>query len=120
LSGPSRGFPRSARLLTAGEFRRVFEDAERSADDCFTVLARRNAASPGRLGLAIAKKHLRRAVDRNLVKRLIRETFRLVRADLVGYDVVVLARAGAARRSRRQLRESLQAHWQRLLAAHRE
>jgi ribonuclease P protein component len=117
LPGTSRGFPRSARLLSGADFRRVFADAERSVDDCFTVLLHRNPASPGRLGLAVAKKHLRRAVDRNLIKRLVRESFRLMQCDLAGCDVVVLARAGAARRDRQQLRASLQRHWQRLLAA---
>ncbi|MCK6412202.1 MAG: ribonuclease P protein component [Azonexus sp.] len=42
-----------------------------------------------RLGLVVGKKLLKRAVDRNRVKRIVREQFRLRRADLPAYDLVV-------------------------------
>ncbi len=41
-----------------------------------------------RLGLIIAKRQLKRAVDRNLVRRLIREHFRLLRPQLPARDLV--------------------------------
>ena len=50
------------------------------------------AANPdgqSRLGLAIAKRVLPRAVDRNRVKRLVRESFRHRRQDLPAVDVIV-------------------------------
>jgi ribonuclease P protein component len=42
-----------------------------------------------RLGLVIAKRHLRRAVDRNLVKRLVREAFRIRHSELPARDLIV-------------------------------
>jgi ribonuclease P protein component len=42
-----------------------------------------------RLGLVIAKRHLRRSVDRNLVKRLVREVFRTQRSELPSCDLIV-------------------------------
>jgi ribonuclease P protein component len=45
--------------------------------------------SGARLGMVIGKKLLRRAVDRNRVKRCIRECFRLRRADLPACDLIV-------------------------------
>ncbi|WP_291904141.1 ribonuclease P protein component, partial [Accumulibacter sp.] len=42
-----------------------------------------------RLGLVVAKRFLRRSVDRNLVKRLARENFRLLRARLRCNDFVL-------------------------------
>ena len=45
--------------------------------------------SGARLGLVIGKKLLRRAVDRNRVKRCIRERFRLRRSDLPACDLIV-------------------------------
>ena len=42
-----------------------------------------------RLGLVVGKKQLKRAIDRNRVKRIIREQFRLARASLPAVDLVV-------------------------------
>ena len=52
---------------------------------------RKNDVGHPRLGLAVAKKNLPNAVDRNRVKRLIRESFRKQTCDK-GVDVVVLTR----------------------------
>jgi ribonuclease P protein component len=41
------------------------------------------------LGLVIPKKNARRAVLRNLLKRIAREAFRQVRTDLPRYDLVL-------------------------------
>lgn len=79
------------------------------------MLARRNdRRETARLGLAIAKKHVRLAVDRNRVKRLIRESFRRQRNSLKGLDIVVLARPGIEKVDNPTLFASLQQHWQRL------
>ncbi|MBS1189872.1 MAG: ribonuclease protein component [Rhodocyclaceae bacterium] len=45
--------------------------------------------APARLGLVVGKKLLKRAVHRNLLKRLVREQFRLVRSGLPACDLVV-------------------------------
>lgn len=45
--------------------------------------------SAARLGMVIGKKLLRRAVDRNRVKRCIRECFRLQRPALPACDLIV-------------------------------
>lgn len=69
-----------------------------------------------RLGLAIGKKVANRAVDRNRLKRLIRETFRCSRPVLPRDDFVVLARNGAKTLSTAAIRHSLTRLWRR----HRE
>lgn len=51
-------------------------------------MARATDAANARLGLIVAKRVLRRAVDRNRAKRVIRESFRQ-RCDLPQLDVVV-------------------------------
>ena len=114
----SQSFPRERRLLGPADFRRVFNEPSKSSDALFTVLARAHPdrGRLSRLGLAIAKKQLRRAVDRNRVKRLAREYFRLQVPPGCGLDFVVMVRAAARQRSNRELNESLQIHFQRLLA----
>ena len=114
----SQAFTRDRRLLSAADYRRVFDKPRKSADAFFTVLARTGPSQPGlsRLGLAIAKKQLRRAVDRNRIKRLAREVFRQQVAGDVAMDFVVLTRASVRHRSNAELAVSLQQHFQKLIA----
>lgn len=103
------------RLLTASDFSRVFANPARSADRYFTVLAKGGRGdAPARLGLAVSKKQARRAVDRNRLKRLIRETFRSHHNQIAGMDLVVMVRGLATSTDRAQLRSSLIRHFDRL------
>jgi len=76
-------------MRAPAEFDRVFSAAERARIDWFLVMARPNECGHARLGLIVAKKQLRRAVDRNRVKRCAREAFRSIRAELPACDFVV-------------------------------
>jgi ribonuclease P protein component len=51
-----------------------------------------NGGALARLGIVVTKRVAPRAVDRNFVKRLIRETFRREQKKLVGFDVLVRPR----------------------------
>lgn len=115
MKTPSARLPRSKRLRTSAEFGSVFSDATRSADRYFTVLARPGKLPEARLGLAVSKRAAKRAVDRNRLKRLARESFRR-RSDLRGCDVVVIARPGAAAATNAELTASLGRHFDRLRA----
>jgi ribonuclease P protein component len=106
------GFPRSLRLNDSGDFQHVFDKATKSADRYLTVLARANGGFPPRLGLAISRKQIRKATDRNRIKRVIRESFRLGQHGLEGLDFIVMARTPAIQASHAALRYSLQKHWQ--------
>ncbi len=107
---PSFSFPRSKRLGSPAQFGRVFAEPLRSADRFFTVLARPNNADTARLGLTISRRAAKRAVDRNRLKRLARESFRQ-QLDLPACDFVVLARPPAAGAERAELRASLDRHF---------
>ena len=91
----------------------MFADPVRSSDRYFTVLARPNARDGARLGLTISRRAAKRAVDRNKLKRLAREAFRMQQS-LPAWDFVVLAKVGSDRIDRRLLRESLDRHFTRL------
>ncbi len=86
------GFPRPFRLLKPKEYRLVFAKAERLAGRYFTVLYRNNESGRPRLGMAVSKKNLPRAVDRNRVKRALREKFRHQKNDLMSVDIVFITR----------------------------
>lgn len=68
--------------------------------------------------MAISKKCARRNVDRNRIKRVIRESFRRHRARLPGNDYVVLCRPAACALSNAALFEALERHWIRLSPPH--
>ncbi|MFO8003172.1 ribonuclease P protein component [Thioalkalivibrio sp.] len=104
-----QGFPRSGRLLHGREYQRVFSRARRIPGDRFMVLYRRQepAGASARLGLAIAKKHARRSVDRNRIRRVAREAFRVRRHVLPPVDIIVLSRAGIAGAESAELRAEL-------------
>ena len=78
------------------------------------MLYRASSGKPARLGLAVAKKHVRRAVARNRIKRLIRESFRRHRDLLEGLDIVVLVRPGVEKADNATLLAALNRHWRRL------
>ncbi len=109
-------FPKSTRLLKPAEFSRVFKDPIRSSDRFFTILAASGAEVEwARLGLAISKKHAKRAVDRNRIKRLVRESFRQ-QQNLPMADLVVMARETTTKADSQALLASLTQHWKRLCA----
>jgi len=107
---PDRGFPRTSRLLTAADYAMVFEKSRRRADKFWTVLIHecgKGQDKPAKLGLAIAKKRAKRAVDRNRLKRIARETFRQQRFNLNGRYLVIMNRDAAVYASKAELQRSL-------------
>ena len=105
-------FPRNQISLRKPDFKRVFNQNERSADKLLVVLARPNGLTKSRLGLAIAKKNTARAVDRNRLKRLIRESFMHHQPFNVAFDAVVMNRQGIVLKNNHQIFQSLTRHWQ--------
>ena len=75
------------------------------------MLARASGCECARLGLAIPRKQIRRAVERNRVKRLIRESFRRHQDLLRGLDVVVIGRSELAKKNTQGVFECLEDHW---------
>ncbi|HPB74907.1 MAG TPA: ribonuclease P protein component [Chromatiaceae bacterium] len=105
-------FPGSARLLNSAEFKQVFANSRRYSDAYFTLLVRDRADRDARLGLAISKKSAKRAVQRNRLKRILRESFRTHRVDLAGTDMVAMCRPRANEVTNAILFASLVILWQ--------
>lgn len=108
-------FPREARLLAPLQFRAVFANGDKFVCSSFVIIAAANGQAHARLGLALAKRRLHRAVDRNRVKRIIRESFRHhAQLDLPAVDIVVLARSRTARMDNARLNSDLAGIWRRI------
>lgn len=78
------------RLADPKAFERVFSAATvRLRSGPLRLLAIRQSNVEARLGLVVGKRALRRANDRNRVKRIIREAFRRQRHAFPAFDIVV-------------------------------
>jgi len=105
------------RLSGAAAFSRVFRQGVVSADAGFKVLGCNTGQPHSRLGMAVSRQVDRRAVGRNRLKRIIRESFRLhYLSDNKGQpvDVVVLPRRQAAAICNKRLFDQLARHWNRI------
>jgi len=87
----ANGFARCYRLTKTDEFSSVFgfRKAIRGKLLMLHYQPRTDSNASARLGLVVGKKLLKRAVDRNRVKRIVREQFRLRRATLPNLDLIV-------------------------------
>lgn len=105
-------FHRTRRLLTKNDYNDVFNQAKKVVTSDFVVLYRSNAVGHARLGLALSKKAIAKAHDRNRVKRLLRETFRT--RCLPAIDIVVLAKRGLANIENSLIINKLDTLWDKL------
>ena len=104
-------FSRAYRLTAAADYQHVFADASRFGNKNFTLLVRKNSLGHPRLGLAIAKKSVRLAVNRNRIKRLIRESFRHEIKDLPSIDIIAMCRTSAVELPSSEIRTQLETQW---------
>ena len=104
-------FPRRLRLTRAIEFQQVFKNNFRSSDACLTILVGKNTGDYPRLGFAIARKQVPKAVQRNALKRLLRESFRKNRTRLPARDMVIMVRREILACDAAGVRQALDRHW---------
>ncbi len=107
-------FSRELRLLTPSHFTYVFNDAIPAVSPAFTILARHNNEPAPRLGITLSKKRIRKAVQRNRIKRLIRESFRHRKHALPCVDIIVVGKSGADGMSNEEIYAQLDKLWRKL------
>ena len=103
-------FPKHYRLLKTDEYSSVFAFRQALRSRHFLLHYRRRdvtEAPAARLGLVVAKRYLRRAIDRNLIRRLVRERFRLLHPQLRPCDLVVRLAARPTPLDRRVLAKEI-------------
>jgi ribonuclease P protein component len=112
-------FNRESRLLTPGQFQSVFSKPLRFGSSHITILVTPNTDERNRLGLAIAKKRVKLAVQRNRIKRQIRESFRLHQHDLPNIDMVVMVKSGTDKLENTEIRKQLEKIWRKINQRHK-
>ena len=99
-------FSKAARLRHRQEFLRAQAQGKRFHTPHFGVTLAPMAEDHPRLGL-VATRRLGKAVLRNRVKRLLREFCRRHRTGLPAFDLVIMAKKGAAALGYHQVEEEL-------------
>jgi ribonuclease P protein component len=112
-------FNRESRLLTPDHFQQVFSKPLRFGSSHITILVTPNIEQNNRLGLAIAKKRIKLAVQRNRIKRQIRESFRLNQHDLPNIDMVVMVKSGTDKLENAEIRKQLEKIWRKVIQRHK-
>ena len=111
---PMFNFKKTQRLLNTSDYKRVFDNNRvKVADSSLLILAKPADGSLSRLGLVVAKKNIPTAVQRNRIKRIVRETFRKHQFQ-TPLDIIFLARQGADGLSAEKLTANMQESWAKL------
>ena len=111
----SQNFARDKRLLSSQQFKQVFDSpSDKVSGKQILILARGNDLEHPRLGLVIGKKNVRLSVERNRIKRQIRESFRHHQCQIGSLDVLVIARKALDSQTNQDLSQNLEKLWKRL------
>ena len=80
-------------LKSRAQFDRVSREGKRIGRDFLQLRILPNSLKSNRLGIAIPVKAVRKAVDRNRIRRLVRESFRSMSDSIqAGFDIVIMVR----------------------------
>jgi len=109
-------FSTDLRIRCAADYKSVFDGALfKVHQPHFLFLAKLTEQPNSRLGIVVAKKKVRRAHERNRIKRLARESFRLNQPKFgLDIDVVVMPKVGIETITNAELYQQLDFAWQKL------
>jgi len=100
-------FPKKARLLKRGQYLKLSRQGKRVYTDCFIAIVLKETAQNNRIGITISKK-VGNAVERNRIKRIIREYFRHNKEKISEpVDINIIARKGLTALSNRKIIEKI-------------
>jgi ribonuclease P protein component len=108
---PRFTLPADRRIRRKRDFDAIHASGRRLGNGHFGAAVRASDGQGARLGLAVSLKVSGTGVERNRIRRAIRESFRQVRHDLPAVDLVVSARGRARGAPGGELRASLADLW---------
>ena len=103
-------------MVDKAQFDEVFAQSKRIFSTHFVILYKENALPFSRLGVMLSKKKLRFAVERNRVKRVVREGFRQNQGNCPGVDMVVLAQKACKTATNKELFQCVEQAFEKLRA----
>lgn len=106
--------PAQRRLRRKSDFEAAYARGRRMGNGFFAVTATPNDSGGPRLGLAVSVRVAGSSVERNRLRRTIRESFRLHQHELPAVDLVVSARDRARHAAGSELRAQLLGLWKKV------
>ncbi|WWO95537.1 MAG: ribonuclease P protein component [Candidatus Dasytiphilus stammeri] len=105
-------FPKKLRLLKSKDFNLVLQQSMKINRSPIILYYCRNHYKFARLGLIINKYNIPLAYQRNRIKRLIRESFRLNQNELPSMDFVIIIKKKVDLMKNQKIVEILQTVWE--------
>lgn len=109
-------FSRQNRLCHPRAFQSVFTKPGKASHSCFLALFAINTQIHPRLGIILSKTKVKRAIDRNTIRRIVRESFRHHKDQLKELDIVVLMRSKWSPLNHSVLRKAADQLWLKVAA----
>lgn len=110
-----RSFRPAYRLCKTDEYSSVFAFRKTIKGRFFVLHYRPTEKTSARIGIVVAKKLAKRAVQRNFIKRMGRELFRSLRVNLPCHDLILRLQSSPVKASKAELRHDMQHVFNRLL-----
>ena len=111
MNDESADFNKSKRLLKSEQYRIVLRQGKKLFNPLFLLFILPNNQMQSRLGITVSKKVSKRAVDRNRIKRQVREFFRLNENLSSNCDVVLIANPPASKNDNKEIQRALKNVW---------
>ncbi len=97
----------SESLKKTADFKKVYQAGKSQANRLLVMYVRKNGSERNRFGISVSKK-VGNSVVRHRIARLLRESYRLHEERFhSGWDIVVVARAGAKNASYQEMESAL-------------
>ncbi|WP_343183560.1 ribonuclease P protein component [Buchnera aphidicola] len=106
-------FKKKFRLIKSLEYKFVLKDAYKIQFHEIIILGRINQINNPRLGISISKKNVKKSSNRNYIKRLIREFFRLYQNNFLLMDFIVIVKKKILKFEKNIFLKKLQYLWSR-------
>lgn len=107
-------FSKKIRLLKPSEFQKIYKHGQWIANRELVANFKTQKTQISKLGITVSKKVSKRAVDRNRIKRQIREWFRKNKLSCLHLDVIITAKPIVNTKTNQEIQRSLNDLWQKV------
>lgn len=113
-------FPKKNRLISKADYDSTFKNAKKATKQSMVGLYKNNNLELARVGIIVSKRVAKSAVKRNIIRRIIRESFRSYKNRLQRLDIIIIARQSCCVMTRPELREAIDKLWEKIIISRQD